>query len=253
MLTEHDHAIVPLGAAPAMSAAAIPEIRLSAADAPKGGARVEEATAGASNEPQSHFAAKAGRAGRALAAYALAGLIGWHLYDIAAPIDWRDVLSFGSSQKAAEQAEMLRVTQKMAADIASLQARLDAIEKAHGAEAKNAASVDAANRRLDDVKAQLDAELGALAGQIKEVQREAEAKRQATRDEKAEETRPASEPADRRAAGRGDNAHRSPYVAAHVEAGWKHGRRRGDAFDPALHPTAPGAPRPLGAPLYRQR
>ncbi len=42
-------------------------------------------------------------------------------------------------------------------------------------------------------------------------------------------------------------ARRSATVAAHVEPGWRRARGRGDACDPSLHPTAPGAPRPLGA------
>ncbi len=247
MSTERHHAILELGPVAAVAAGGIPEVRVSAADAPPGGARLEEADASAEGRLETPFIAKAARAGRAVAAYAIAGLIGWHLYDLAKPVQiaWPDILGALSAQKSDEQAELLRTTQKLAADIQALQARLDAIEKARGHEATNTPSIDEVNRRIDEMKAGVAAEIGALSGKIGEVQREAEAKRV--------EMPIAPEQPEKRATEVETHAHTPTSVAAHVEAGWKHVHRRGDAFDPSLHPSAPGAPRPLGAALYRHR
>lgn len=248
MSTERPHALLEIGpVAAAAVAGGVPEVRVSVADAPGGASRLDEAKPDAGGEPDTPFLSRALKAGRAIAAYAVAGVIGWHLYDLARPlhIAWPDLSSFTSTPRNVEEAEFRRVTQKLAADIQALDARLDALEKARGHEARNAQSIEDANRRIDEMKAGVAAEVGALAGQIKEVQREAEAKRA--------ETHVAPEQAESRVAGPEGHAHKPATVAAHVEAHWKRGHRRGDAFDPALHPNAPGAPRPLGSALYRAR
>ncbi|RTL85377.1 MAG: hypothetical protein EKK29_12400 [Hyphomicrobiales bacterium] len=248
MSTERPHALLEFGpVAAAAGGGGVPEVRVSVADAPGGGARLDEAKPDEGVKPEASFLSRAVRAGRAFAAYAIAGVIGWHLYDLARPVHiaWPDLSVFGSAQKNVEEAEFRRVTQKLAADIQALEARLDALEKARGHEARNNQSIEEVNRRIDEMKAGVSAEVGALAGQIKEAQREAEAKRA--------ETHVVPEPAESRVAGPEGHAHRPASVAAHVEAHWKRGHRRGDAFDPALHPNAPGAPRPLGSPLYRAR
>lgn len=249
MSTERLHAIVDLGrlSTAATGAGDIPEVKVSAADAPRLGAGLEAAEAPAGGRSEKPFLSKAAGAGRAVAAYAVAGLIGWHLYDLATPVHivWPDFFGAQLRRQSAEKAEFERVTNKLAADVQALQARLDAIEKARSHEAKNTPSIDEVNRRIDDVKAGVAAEIGVLAGQVKEAQREAEAKRA--------ETHVAPEQPERRPSEAEGHAHRPASVAAHVEAGWKRLHRRGDAFDPSLHPSAPGAPRPLGAPSYRQR
>lgn len=242
MPLKQDHALLEFGAA-AAGAGEAPEIRVSAADAPRGGLRIEEAPAEKKAERETHSLETAAKVGRALIAYALAGLVGWHLYDLAAPVHlaWPDILSSGSAQKSAEQAEWLRVTQKLAADMRAIEARLTALEKARGHDA-NALSSDEANRRIEAAKAGLGAEIAALSNELKAVQQEALSKRA--------ETQAGSDQPERRAGEAGGHAHQAAASAVHDRSAWKR-RGRGDAFDPSLHPGAPGAPRPLGAALYR--
>lgn len=242
MSSERDHALLDLGATAIAAGASIPEISIGAADAPRGGAGPEASKARLRNETNS--LARAARAGRALAAYLVAGLVGWGLYDLAASVrpSWPDVFGAGSAQKSAEQAELLRLTQKMAADIRALQARLEAVEKARGPDA-NALSSDEANRRIGEAKAGVDARIGGLENEIEALRHEAASRRA--------EAQAVSDQPERRAGEAVGHAHRGAVVTAHVQAGWKRARPRGDAFDPALHPGAPGAPRPLGAALYR--
>jgi hypothetical protein len=263
MLTERNHAVLLLDSPATADRGVVPEITVSAADAPSGGKRRDEAKADAADAPAPRAATGAARVARAFVAYGLAGFIGWTLYDLAAPLHraWSNVARrelalpelslpdlglsdlgwpdlFGARERR-EQAELLRLTQTLSAQVQTLQTKIDALEKARsqeGSETRNAPLVEELSRRLDETKTGLGADIGALSAQIKDI-REAEARRA--------ETRAAAERLEKPIAAEAGASRRSPTVAAHVEPGWKRARRRGDAFDPSLHPTAPGAPRPL--------
>jgi len=138
---------------------------------------------------------------------------------------------------------LLPVTQKMAAEIQALQTRVEALEKARSLDAKSTASLEELNRRIDAAKAETNAEIGAeidaLSSRFLLFQQEAN-----TKFAEMSAARPAekhaAEPVESKAAPAVEKVRKYPR------------RRRDDAFDPSLHPTAPGAPRPLGARLDRQ-
>lgn len=261
MLKDLDQAIATVGvAAAAISPKDAPEVRVSSADAPLGSCRLEEASAGEAHDPVSsnkRFMSSAARSGAAFIAYLLAGLVGWYLYGVVAPLyaSLPDLIAAKVTQKtvdptdkvaqkSADPVDLLRMTQKMAAEIQALQARLDTLEKTRGAELKSSSSLGDLHRRIDAVKSETGAEIGVLSSRIAQIQLETNTK--------LAEISAVSHQTERR---NFEPVHRAPTVAsaaAGVEGEHKHMRkRRGDAFDPSLHPTAPGVPRPLGGGVGR--
>jgi len=232
----------PVGvSAAALQAGDVPEIRVSSADGPHGGWRPDEAQADAGAvAPGKRFLSRTARIGAAIVAYSLAGVVGWHLYDLVAPnyAGWPDFFAGKFAQMSAAPVDLLPVTRKMAAEIQALQTKVEALEKARNADTKSTPSVEELNRRIDAAKAETNAEIGALSSRFLLFQQEANTKFAEISATRLAETRDA-----------GPVKSKAPPA---LEKGHKHARRRrGDAFDPSLYPTAPGAPKPLGAGLDR--
>ncbi len=239
MLKDFDPPIGVSAAAP--QAEDVPEIRVSSADRPRGGWRQDEAQADAGPvAPRKRFLSRARRIGAAIVAYSLAGVVGWHLYGLIAPhyAGWPDFIAGKFGQMSAAPVDLLSVTRKMAAEIQALQTKVEALEKNRNTDTKSAPSLEELNRRVDAAKAETNAEIGALSSRFLLFQQEANTKFaeiSAARPAEKHDTEPAKS--------------KAPPA---LEKGHKHARgRRGDAFDPSLHPTAPGAPKPLGAGLDR--
>ena len=239
MLKDFDPPIGVSAAAP--EAGDIPEIRISSADGPHGGWRLEEAEAGSGPvAPRRRFLSRAARIGAAIVPYSLAGVVGWHLYGLVAPnyAGWPDFIAAKFARMSAAPVDLLPVTQKMAAEIQALQTKVEALEKARDADTKSAPSLEELNRRIDEAKVETNAEIGALSSRFLLFQQEANTKF-------AEIS--AARPAEKR-----DAEPVESKAAPAVEKGRKRNhRRRDNAFDPSRYPTAPGAPRPLGAGLNR--
>jgi hypothetical protein len=249
MLIERDCALVEFGSVPSATGGPIPEVRVDADEDARGRAQPEEPTGG-QNYGSSTVGSRAARVGQAVVAYVIAGVIGWFLYDFVSParIAWPDISSFFTPRSNAESAEMSRQMIKLSEDLHVLRTRIDVLEaheKARAQEMKSLQSVDDTNRRINEVRAGVDAQIGALSNQLKEIKHEAETK--------ALEPRQAvSDQPERRAGDGAEIGRKAASVAAHVEPEWRRTRhRRHDAFDPANDPTAPGAPRPLGGGLSR--
>jgi prefoldin subunit 5 len=232
----------PVGvSAAAVEAGNIPEIRISAADRPPGGGCREEPQAGpgpvATRTP---FLSRAGRIGAAIIAYSLAGSAGWGLYGLVAPryAGWSDFIAAKFAQMSTSPVDLLPVTQKMEGEIQALQAKVEVLQKARNATAKSLSSLEELSRRVDDAKSETKAEVGALSSRVLQFQQETNTKfAEMTAEPPAK--KPRAEPAESKAA---------PAVEKSPERvhSW-----RNDAFDPSQHPTAAGAPRPLGASLDR--
>ncbi len=232
----------PVGvSAAALQAGDVPEIRVNSADGPHGGWRLDEAQADAGPvTPRKRFLSRAAKIGAAITAYSLAGVVGWHLYDLVAPnyAGWPDFIAGKFAQMSAAPVDLLPVTQKMAAEIQALQTKVEALEKARNADTKSAPSLEELNQRIDAAKAETNAEFGALSGRFLLFQQEANTK--------------FAEISATRLAEKRDAGPVESKVQPALGKGHKHARRRrGDAFDPSLYPTAPGAPKPLGAGLVR--
>jgi hypothetical protein len=252
MLIERDRAVVEFGSTISATAGPAPEVRVGADEGHRGQAQSEESAAGHEGESVGEVGSRAARVGRAVVAYTVAGLIGWGLYDLAPPahIAWSDVSSFFVLHNSAQDGELLRQMKTITGDLQALQSRIDAIEaleKVRGQESKAVPSIADANRRIDEVRAGVDAQIYALSNELREIKRVMETK--------APEPRQAAAEQPGKRAGDGVEVGRSPAPATkHVEPELKHtSHRRHDAFDPAADPTAPGAPRPLGGGLSRMR
>jgi hypothetical protein len=228
--------------AAALPAGDVPEIKISPADRPPGARRTEEEQAGSGPlAPRKPFSSHTPRIGAAIAAYLIAGVAGWHLYGFIAPrfAGWSDFVTAKFAQASGPPVDLLPVTQKMAAEIQALQTKVEALEKARNADTKSQLSLEELSRRIDDAKAETNAEIGGLSSRFQLFQQEATTK--------FAEISAAPRPAEKRDA---KPAESKPAPAVE-KSGKVARRRRDDAFDPALHPTAPGAPRPLGASLDR--
>jgi hypothetical protein len=238
MLKDYDP---PVGVSATARQADVPEIRVSSADWPHGGWRPNEAQADAGPvEPRKRLLSRTARIGAAIVAYSFAGVMGWHLYDLVAPHypGWPDFVAGKFAEMSAAPVDLLPVTQKMAAEIQALQTKVEALEKARNADTKSAPSVEELNRRIDAAKAESNAEIGALSSRFLLFQQEANTKFAEISTARPAEKRDA-EPVQSKAPTALEKVHR-------------HARgRRGDAFDPSRYPTAPGAPKPLGAGLVR--
>jgi hypothetical protein len=218
--------------------ASVPQIVMGVDDA---AAHARKECKGDVDEAAPASASGATRALRVLclgAAYLCAALTGWSLYEWAPPF-YRalpELAHFQQPQKNADAEQLLQATQKIASQLQAMQARIDAMNAAPPRkEEKDAPNVEELNRRIDAAKADTAAEIRQLSNTVEQLQREMNAR--------LSEIGAASRQSDsgaREAAPRLTTALREDaYRRAH--------KRRGDAFDPTLHPHAPGAPRPLGA------
>lgn len=220
-----------------VSAAAgdISEIKISAADRPPGGRHGEESEAVSPRvEARLSLWRRGGKLSAAIAACALVGVAAWGLYGLVSPhyASWTGFLAAKFAQIAAPPVDLVPVTRKMEAEIQALRTKVAALEKARNATAKSLASLDEMNHRIEDAKSEAKAEVGALSSRVAQLQQETNAKlaemsARATKKRKTET-----------AAGRA-----SPVAG---KARQNQEARPNDAFDPAQHPNAPGAPRPLG-------
>ena len=144
-------------------------------------------------------------------------------------------------QESVERAELLRVTQKMAGEIRTLQAGVGAMHAMRSQNAKDAAAIENLKRRLDAVKTETGAALAEVEGKVEQLQHEAAAKASEVRErfnrlENLIAAPRAAPPRTVVSASEGDRAQRQPI------------KRHRDAFDPSKNPGAPGVPRPLGSP-----
>lgn len=138
------------------------------------------------------------------------------------------------SKETAERGEILRATQKMAEDISSLKETVDALRTAQSRMAKDTSGFENLKTRLNAVKTETSASIAELAGKVDHLQREPEAKlsqiiERLDRMERQIATAPAAPPSG------------APAAKKQAQSG------RGDAFDPAQNPNAPGAPHSLGS------
>jgi prefoldin subunit 5 len=230
----------PVGvSAAAVEAVDIREIKISAADRPHGGWRREKPQAGSDPDAaRRRSLSRVARIGAAIVAYSLAGLAGWGLHGLVAPryAGLSDFIAAKLAQMSAPPVDLIPVTQKMEAEIQALQAKVEALEKARNATMRSLQPLDELNRRIDDAKSETKAEIGALSSRVLQFQQETNAKfadMSAARPAK----KPSAEPVESKAAPAVEKAPQRAHS------------RRNDTFDPSQHPTAPGAPRPLGAAL----
>lgn len=174
--------------------------------------------------------------------YGAAGLAGWLLAEAAWPTlaAMPDLVRATAMQDRAERAAFLRTTQKMEEEIRGLRAEMETMRSSMQAAAPAADAVESLGRRIDAMKTETGAAIGALSGQVEGLQRDVAAKPAPTAERSPERTeRPGVE----------SSAPRRTTVSATVRVGEGLRRprtRRGDAFEPSRHPNAPGAPRPLG-------
>jgi hypothetical protein len=237
MSFQADQAIVTLGvAATAGQAGAAPQILLGVDDAAPH-VRAGRETTGAADTPRAsarQFTTRSLRFSSLTVAYFCAGLTGWALCELALPNlgAFPDLRQFQFMQKNNDTAELLQATQKISTELAALQARMDSIAASQHKEP----NVEELNKRIDAAKADAAAEIKQLSSTVEQLQREINTRLPEAGAAQRQAERAAPEAAAPRSA-----------MAARAEDGRRHWRRRrGDAFDPTLHPYAPGAPRPLG-------
>lgn len=227
-------------------------IALGAASVPQVVMAVEEAAAHARKEARAEAGDAAPAVGSGMSrtlravcigvAYSCALLTGWSLYGWAPnwPVALPELSHFQQPQKNPDSEQLLQATQKIASQLQALQARMDAMSAAPPparVEEKAAPNVEELNRRIDAAKADTSAEIRQLSSTVEQLQRDMNA-RLAEIGAATRQAERAAEPA----------AAPPRLTTALREDGYRRSyRRRGDAFDPTLHPHAPGAPRPLGA------
>lgn len=171
----------------------------------------------------------------AAAAYFSVGILGWYLCELASPhILTLQTPGFGFAQKTPESTDLLlQATQKMTSELQALQGRIEAMNATRAKGDAGAVNVDEMNRRIDAAKAETGAQIRQLASTVEQLQRDMNARLS----EIAAASRPAERPEPPRLT-----------TAVRIEEGHRRSRRfRGDAFDPSMHPDAPGAPRQLRA------
>jgi len=231
----------------------VPEIRISPVDRPPGGKRREETEAGSAPAATRARSRRARRIGATIAAYSLAGLAGWGLFGLVAPQSaaWSDFIAAKVAQLSAPPVDLVPVTQKLQVEIEALRKKVEALEKARSAtakslaslEGKSQASLEGQNRRIDEAKSETKAEIDALSSRVAAFQQETNTKLaelSAARPAK----KPNAEPVESKAAPAAEKSKAAPAA----EKARQRQAARHDAFDPLQHPSAPGAPRPLGAP-----
>jgi hypothetical protein len=174
--------------------------------------------------------------------YGAAALAGWLIAEAAWPTvsALPELVRTMATQESAERAAFLRTTQKIEEDIRVLRTEMEAMRSSMQAASPAADAVESLGKRIDAMKTETSAAIGALSGQVEGLQREVAAKPAQTGERPDRSERGAVE----------QSAPRRTTVSATVKVGDGLRRpkiRRGDAFEPSKYPDAPGAPRPLGA------
>lgn len=237
-----DEAIVLIGPAIPAEKAETPELKVSAADAPARSQRSSNVEDDASEDGPG-FLAEAAKAFRVLAIYLMAGIAGWCLYGFAGPLYQASaelIGSFDAQRTTPATTELVKAIEKVSVELRALQKRIEAIEAARPTGVTS--SLEEANRRIDSARAETETTISQLSARIDGLQRELQERGAGANLTPNRAERPVSPQFE------------SPPAAARAGGGHEQRRKRGhkwrgDAFDPALHPTAPGAPRPLGANL----
>jgi hypothetical protein len=218
--------------------ASVPQIVMGVDDA---AAHARKESRSDADEAASASPSSATRALRALCvgvAYLCAALTGWSLYDWAAPF-YRalpELAHFQQPQKNGDTEQLLQATQKITSQLQAMQARIDAMNAAAPRkEEKQAPNVEELNGRIDAARAETAAEIRQLSNSVEQLQREMNAR--------LSEIGAASRQSDSGAR----EATPRLTTALREDGDRRAHKRRSDAFDPTLHPHAPGAPRPLGA------
>ena len=214
----------------------IPEITIDAADRPPGGRRRAGPEADFRPvEPPTSFLRRGRRIGAAIAACSLAGAAAWGLYGLVVPhyAGWTNFLAAKYAQIVAPPVDLVPVTQKMEAEIQALRTKVAALEKARNAATKSLASLEERNHRVEEAMSESKAEIGALSSRVSQLQQETNAK--------LAEMSAARAAPKRKTDGVAGKAADPPEKRRQSQTA-----RPNDAFDPAQHPKAPGAPRPLG-------
>jgi hypothetical protein len=173
--------------------------------------------------------------------YGAAALAGWLIAEAAWPTvsTLPDLVRTMATQENAERAAFLRTTQKMEEEIRALRSEMAGMRSSMQAAAPAADAVESLGKRIDAMKTETGAAIGALSNQVEGLQRAAAAK--------PPQVGERSEPTERSV---GEPNPRRTTVSATVRVGEGVRRpkiRRNDAFEPSKYPEAPGAPRPLGA------
>lgn len=181
--------------------------------------------------------------------YGAAALAGWLIAEAAWPTvsAMPDLVRTMATQDNAERAAFLRTTQKMEEEIRALRSEMAGMRSSMQAAAPAADAVESLGKRIDAMKTETGAAIGALSGQLEGLQRAAAAKPAPT-GAPAEQVGARSQRSEYVILEQG--ASRRTTVSATVKVGEGLRRpkiRRGDAFEPSKYPEAPGAPRPLGA------
>ncbi len=143
------------------------------------------------------------------------------------------------AQESIERADM----EKMAEDIRSLQAKVEAVPAARSLSVKDVAALEDLKRRLDAVKRETGTAIAELSGKVERMQRDATAKFSQVHEQRNQTERhihaqltPSSRAVD------------SDMAVGTIQKQAR--KRRGDAFDPSQSAGAPGVPRPLGSPTH---
>ncbi|QGM95363.1 hypothetical protein F7D13_15710 [Methylocystis rosea] len=236
----------------AAPAADVPELMLGSADAEiSGNFSAGSETKVAQRQPPALKSAfiHGSRLLWAALLYGAAGLAGWLIAEAAWPTvsALPDLVRTRATQENAERAAFLRTTQKMEEEIRALRTEMESVRSSMQAATPAADAVDTLGKRIDAMKTETNSAIGALSGQVEGLRRDAAAKPAPTgvSSEQAGARSPRNEYVILE-----QGASRRTTVSATVKVGEglrRHKIRRGDAFEPARYPDAPGAPRPLGA------
>jgi hypothetical protein len=180
--------------------------------------------------------------------YGVTGLAGWLIAEAAWPTlsAMPGLVRTMATQDSADRAALLRTTQKMEEEIRALHAEMETMRASTQAATPATDAVENLGKRIDAMKTETGAAIGALSTEVEGLRRES-----------ATKPAPTSAPPEQASA----HSSRSEYVileqgaprrttvSATVKVGEGLRRpkiRRNDAFEPSKHPNAPGAPRPLG-------
>jgi hypothetical protein len=220
-----DEAVAAAGTAAASPHADVLEIRARAADAILGPVPSKKAEAASARTVSPLFERVKGYGPHAALAACLMG------------VTWMAAsYSFGPARtvvqrESVENAETSRTVQKMAEELRSLKANVEAM---------HAAALENTKPRSGAAKTETSAAIAEVATKIEHLQRESEAK--------LSEVSERFDRIEHEIAGllaaapvAGGSASAAPVARKRAQGG------RGDAFDPSQNPTAPGAPHPLGS------
>ena len=127
--------------------------------------------------------------------YGAAALAGWLIAEAAWPTvsALPDLVRTMATQENAERAAFLRTTQKMEEEIRALRTEMEAMRSSMQAASPGADAVETLGKRIDAMKTETSAAIGALSGQVEGLQREvageARANRRATGSKRARRCR----------------------------------------------------------------